>query len=184
MAKFILFGPPASGKTTLMYSYKGQPAPDGATEDIETLKVGGFLGLFGRDKLQEYGGNIPNIPYAIEGIGEIDNNTKLLFVFRGDDLIRQLQEAGQGSRILALWSHFRHNVEINRCYFVATHADEVDDMKAKILNSIKTVNNEYQDLLGTNIRRIDINFFDDPYFHCINATDSDQAKNLFNTIKR
>lgn len=166
-----------------MYSYKGQPAPDGATVAIATLKVGGFLG-FGRDKLQEYGGNIPNIQSAIGGIGQIDRNTKLLFVFRGDDLIRQLQEAGQGSIILALWSHFCHNVVINRCYFVATHADKVDDMKTKILKSIETVNNEYQDLLGTDIKRIDINFFGDPYFHCINATDPDQARNLFNTIKR
>ena len=41
MAKFILFGPPASGKTTLLCSYKGILTPEGATENTTVVKVGG-----------------------------------------------------------------------------------------------------------------------------------------------
>lgn len=162
---------------------------------METTKTG-WLGWFG-DELIEYGGNIPNIQRTIKKLqenkeaGGLLKNKKayVLFVFSGQEFLKQLENDRDGGYIYARWLHYAKNVSINRCHFVANNFDGKEikeiELEKRILDGIKMANERYRVIFGNAaIKRYDDTFFQSPYFHCINAEDEGQVKKMFADIKQ
>ncbi|MBO4588904.1 MAG: hypothetical protein J5711_08445 [Bacteroidales bacterium] len=183
MSNLLLIGPSQSGKTTMLYSYKGEKAPEGATMKAETKKAGGFLGI-GRDELTEIGGNSLNNELVI-GQATYYSPGKVLFVFDGSKFIEQLAHPELGGEIWGRWLLYNTKKPLKKVHMVATHDDCVDNMRGKILDLIKAANIQYSKLLGgLGTERYTASCFEEPYFHCINAKDSYQVKELLNKIRK
>ena len=103
----------------------------------------------------------------------------MLFVFDGNVFLDQIRNPRQGGTVYSRWMHYKKYEA--RPYFVATHADLVSDMKNKILNEIRSANEEYMSLVGK--ERYEMKWFEEPFFYCINARDKEQVKSLIKQIK-
>ena len=164
-----------------MYSYIGKDAPNTATVQTDSVKTG-FLGL--GDHLLEIGGNDTNIVDTIEKLNDL-NSTKVLFVFDGNEFIKQLSTQSVGGEIYARWLHYSKNAEIIRPHFVATHADLVPEMEVMIRDLVVDTNRHYNAILGgSGVERYQSTLFNPPFFHCINAKDREQVKAMFKAIEK
>lgn len=178
MDTFILIGPKEHGKTTIRNSYIKRKGPEPDTY-IDETKKGRF---WWRRKLVEYGGNATAIKSAID---ELKGQGYLLYVFSGEELLKEISNPSQGGSIYSLWLHYKTNLAIENCHFVATFADRVTNMSGKILNEIHVANEKYRALLNSeNARRYDNTLFCAPFFHCLNATDFRQVQNMIDHIRK
>lgn len=179
--KFLLIGPPGGGKTTMLSAYDGALKSHVATQTTEEVKTGWFgLGLMGGDSLLEYGGNTKNIEESIAKLKT--GNHIVLFVFDGEDFLKQVRNPSQGGMVYSRWLRYNAGFKINRPHFVATHADMVPDLKNAILQGIKDANDEYKSIVGQ--ERYESSLFEEPFFHCINATKENEVKELIKKIKQ
>ncbi|MDY6372446.1 MAG: hypothetical protein SPL12_09185 [Bacteroidales bacterium] len=197
--KILLLGPKMSGKTTMLVSYGGRTkkgvattiAPPGTTETDEVSRRHGFLWRK-KTNVKEVGGNDINIRQFDSIIGNkinaIGNNGIVLYVFNGIEFLNQVRSPSQGGEIYAIWLHLSHIghrknwPQLNRPHFVATHADQCDDMKQLILDAIETANSEYLKLVPIGSARYDRAIFSGPFFHCIDATNPKQVRELINSL--
>ena len=121
------------------------------------------------------------------------SNSKLVFVFNGNDFIEELKNYKQGGQISALLRcyvmpalmekedglEYQHEV-----YFIATHEDEYDgherDMETELFSRLEIANEEYRKVAnGTRYpfkKLLRGNLF------CVDAKDSAQVTNIFKNI--
>lgn len=179
MDTFILVGPKNHGKTTIRNSYIGENTTGQEQNTFIEETTKGHL--WWRRKLVEYGGNNNAIRKAIK---ELNGEGYLLFVFSGEELLKEISNPSQGGSIYSLWLHYKTNLAIENCHFVATFADRVANMSDQILDRIHVANKEYQALINSeNAKRYDDTLFCTPFFHCINATDFGQVQNMIDHIR-
>lgn len=175
--KFILIGPQGGGKTTMLSAYNSVLKNCMATQTTEEVKTG-LLGL--GDSLLEYGGNTKNLE---ETIAELKTCKYIvLFVFDGEDFLKQVRNPNQGGMVYSRWLYYYAESKIPRPHFVATHADKIPDLKNAILQGIKDANDEYMAIVGK--ERYNSSLFEEPFFHCINATKEYEVKELIKEIKQ
>ena len=197
MADILLFGPSAAGKTQLYHSLQGLDYnnPQQTDQGDYKVKKNNFFGWIGLSKytIHEIGGKdlyLYNKDFLHDAFW---SNSKLVFVFNGNDLIEELKNYKQGGYICSLL----------RCYvmpalnekeadldcqqdiiFIATHEDEYEgpgmDMKTEIFNCLEKANEEYRKVAnGTRYpfkKLLRGNLF------CVNATDSMQVGKVFDNI--
>ncbi len=179
--KFLLIGPQGGGKTTILSAYNSELKGSMATQTTEEVKTGLFgLGIMGGDSLLEYGGNTKNIEETIAKLKTC--NYIVLFVFDGEDFLKQVHNPSQGGMVYSRWLHYYAESRISRPHFVATHADMMPGLKNAILQGIKDANDEYKSIVGK--ERYESSLFEEPFFHCINATKESEVKELIKKIKQ
>lgn len=186
MSDILLIGPSFGGKTTMLYSYKGKKAPEGATGKAgERVKTKGVLwtGL-GGDEFKEIGGIMLHNDSCIDAINH-EPKRKILFIFDGTEFIKQALYPEEGGEIWARWLYYcsQSKIQQREVHFVATHNDCTDGMNIKILECVRTANEEYASILGGGAKRYDNIRFQEPYFHCINAKSQEEVKRLFDKIR-
>ena len=193
MADILLFGPHAAGKTQLYYSLRNKYYSDPQQTGQADYKVNrdGIVGWLGLSKytIHEIGGKdiyLYDQTFLHQAFWE---NSKLIFVFNGNDLIEELRNYKQGGMISALL----------RCYvmpalmdmdrqliFIATHEDKYysqeRDMETEIFACIEKANEEYRKVAnGTRYpfkKLLRGNLF------CVDATDSAQVSKIFKNINK
>lgn len=199
MADILLFGPHWAGKTQLYHSLRrlDYNDPQQTGEADYTVKKENLLGWFGLSKysIHETGGK-DRFLFDKELLHQAFlSNSKLVFVFNGNEFIDELKNYKQGGQISALL----------RCYvmpalkekeadldspqeitFIATHEDEYDgnerDMETEIFTCLEKANEEYRRV--ANGTRYPFKKLMRGNLYCVDATDSAQVRQIFNTINK
>lgn len=199
MADILLFGPHAAGKTQIYYSLQGMEYTDPLQTDQEeySIKKDGIFGWIGLSSysIQEIGGKDIYL-YDKKYLNQIFKlNTKLVFVFNGNDLIEELKNYHQGGRISSLIRCFvtpalyenESDDDFRRdIMFIATHEDEYQgsekDMETEIFTCLEKANEDYRKI-ANGIRYPFKKLLRGNLF-CIDATDSKQVSRVFNQINK
>ena len=197
MADFLLFGPHAAGKTQLYHSLQGLDYNDPQQTSQADYKVKkdtlwGWIGL-SKFTIHEIGGKDIYL-YDKEFLHQaFMSNSKLVFVFNGNDLIDELKNYKQGGQISALLKCYVMPALMGKdddlnceqdIIFIATHEDEYygteRDMETEIFTCLEKANEEYRKVAnGTRYpfkKLLRGNLF------CVDATDSAQVSKIFKNI--
>lgn len=184
MSRFVLFGLPNVGKSTIMYTYRGKKTPQRPTDKDWVFKIKSM------DFVREYGGNMVRIDKLLEKL-ENANKIHVLYVFRGKHLLEQIQNHKEGGEVYSRWLYFSKQSTIDRYHFVATFITKdieemgsIENVEESFRVQVNKANEEYKKVLSDNsVNRYDNRFFNSLYFHCINIEDKTQVDALFAKIK-
>lgn len=193
MADFLLFGPQGAGKTQLYYSLQGLDYndPQQTRQADYKVKKDNLFGRFGLSKytIHEIGGKSMSL-YDKELLHPaFVSNSKLVFVFNGNELINELKNYKQGGLISALLKCYVMPalIDLNRqqdIFFIATHEDEYygteKDMGTEIFNCLEKANEEYRKV--ANGTRYPFKNLLRGNLFCVDATDSAQVSKIFKDI--
>lgn len=199
MADILLFGPQAAGKTQLYHSLRGVEYNDPQQTGQEDYKVNkdNLLGWFGLSKytIHEIGGKkLFNVSKEFFHQAFL-SNSKLIFVFNGNEFIDELRNYKQGGEISALLrSYIMPALKENESdldsprdiTFIATHEDEYNgeerDMETEIFSFMEKANEEYCKV--ANSTRYPFKKLMRGNLFCVDATDSAQVSEVFKKINK
>lgn len=198
MADILLFGPPMAGKTQLYHSLRGQIYNNPQQTGDEEYKVVKFknIALLLRwirgwkiNTIREIGGKDKYL-YDKEFLHKVfEANSKLVFVFNGNDFIKELENFKCGGLISALLRCYvmpALGEDQRDIFFIATHNDEYEDpemdMETKIFTCLESANEEYR--IVANGTRYPFKKLLRGNLYCVNAMDQDQVRRVFESINK
>lgn len=193
MADYLLFGPHYAGKTQLVHSLRNEAYdnPQQTGEEEYKVKKDSFLGFLGfsNNSIHEVGGKEKyyfNKDFLSDAF---KNDQKVVFVFNGNDFIRELKNYEEGGLIST----------ILRCYvmpsldaaqkqqsiqFIATFEDqysgEKPDMQSEIINCIERANSDYLKIVSA--QRYPFKSLLHGNLFCVDARDCNKVRQLFKQI--
>lgn len=193
MATLLLIGPQGMGKTTLFQVARGNSAPSEhiPTQGISKKRSGFFFVRSFRDT--------PGADTTITDRNVLDNlisgESKIGYVFDMNEFLKELNNENsllQGGKISSamrvfwnVWSN-TYAKSGKQLYFIGTHADEIEggatNAKKQIIDKINAGNESYKKIATVKRYPFDSCFTNPACFHCVNATDSIQVKQLMDEI--
>ena len=195
MADILLFGPHGAGKTQLVYSLRNEeytnPMQTGE-EDYKAKKSGPWW-KFGLSKfsLHEIGGKDRYYKDKDFLTSAFQTNERLVFVFNGNDFIKELINYQSGGLITSLLRCHIMPV-LSKCgkqksiQFVATYEDEYlgnkPDMASEIISCIEYANNEYRE--EAHSTRYTFKELMHGNLFCVDARDPQKVKEIFKQINK
>lgn len=148
--KILLIGPQCTGKTCIIKILNGDAAPTEHIQTLEqkTIRKGGLV--FTKKEITEIG-STQQIPERERKDGILCSDA-IVFVFNGIEILNEMknwQNGGETTSFLRNYFNFAMEKKFTkRIYFVATHKDQCNEMRSKILNYAEKANHEYVKFSG------------------------------------
>ena len=195
MADVLLFGPHMAGKTQLYYSLREKEYTNPVQTDQEDYKAkkSGFFGAIGLNhfSIHEIGGkDVYNHDSKFLEDAFMASD-KLVFVFNGNDFIKELRNYREGGYISSMLRCFV-SPALENCNkqknirFIATYEDEYDgqkpEMGSEIISCIEHANEEYRKV--ANSTRYPFKSLMHGNLFCVDARDSKKVKDIFKQINK